>query len=151
MNRGSTRYSLSSKSTLFSKFILAICIGSLGIGTIRSLLSEPQETGWFILALFVFIILSWNFFQIKSVEIDSRYLYISNFIKTIRIPFSNIEDVTESSIINYHPVWIRFKKNTEFGKEIVFMPYYHFWASLPFMSHPVVAKLRGLAGLQVDE
>ena len=148
MPRSSTRHSLSSISTFFFKFIFpAIWIGSLGIGVIKSLLSEPQEKGnWFILAfLFVFIIFYWNLFRIKSVEIDNRYLYVSNYIKTIRVPFSQIEDVTEL-FLNPRPIRITFKKVTEFGIEIVFVPYVDFqgWFS---GSHPAVAKLRELAGL----
>jgi hypothetical protein len=148
MDYGSSKQPLSSILTIIYKFIFpTVWIGGFGVGTITILFSEPKLAGGFVLGLLIgCLMLYWFCIPLKSVEIDERYLYVSNFRKTIQIPFSKIEAVTESSFINIHPVWIKFKTPTEFGEKIIFMPYFHF-GSILMMSHPVVSKLKKLARL----
>jgi hypothetical protein len=78
----------------------------------------------------------------KEVSVDEEYLYVSNFIKEIAIPLSDIVDVTESRWLNTHPVTIYLKSPSEFGNKIVFMPTIRFFG---FTSHPVVSELKRLA------
>ena len=99
-----------------------------------------------IILLIGFLIFYWFGFPLKFVEIDEHYLYVSNYRKTIRVPFSEIEEVSESPFINIHPVWVKFKTPTEFGSKIMFMPYFDF-GSLFMMPHPVVVQLKKLARL----
>ena len=144
----SSRQSLSSMLTIIYKVIFpTVWLGGFGIGTIAMVLSEPRPDWGFAIALLIGFLMFYFFcFPLKSVEIDQSYLYMSNYIKTVQVPFSQIEEVTESRLINIHPVWVKFKTPTEFGSTIVFMPYFHF-GSIFMMSHPVVAKLRELARL----
>jgi hypothetical protein len=145
MTDGSSRQSLSSIFTIIYKVIFpTIWLGGFGIGTIAILLSESRlDWGYVIILLIGFPLFYFFGFPLKSVEIDERYLYVSNYIKTVRVPFSQIEVVTESPFISIHPIWIKFKTPTEFGSKIIFIPYFD-WDS---MSHPAVAKLRALARL----
>ncbi len=143
MNYNSSRQSLSSMLTIVYKFIFpTFWIGGFGIGTIGVLFSEPKMADGFVIGLLIGSLICYFFcFPLMSVEKDERYLYISNYRKTIQVPFSEIEDITEAPFINIHPVWIKFKNPTEFGSKIIFMPYYHF-GSLLMMSHPVVSQLK---------
>ena len=142
----SSRQSLSSMLTIIYKVIFpTVWLGGFGIGTIAMTLFEPRPDWGFAIALLIgFLMFYFLCFPLKSVEVDQDYLYVSNYIKTVRVPFSQIEEVTESRLINIHPVWVKFKTPTEFGTTIVFMPYFDF-GSIFMMSHPVVAKLRELA------
>jgi hypothetical protein len=147
MIAGSSRESLSSILTIIYKFIFpTIWLGGFGLGTIAMVLSEPPDWAFVIPLLIGFLLFYFFCFPLKSVEIDESYLYVSNYIKTIRVPFSQIVEVTESRLVNIHPIWIRFNTPTEFGSMIIFMPYFEF-GTLFMMSHPVVTKLRELARL----
>lgn len=90
--------------------------------------------------------LYWTCMRLKAVSVDDDFLYVSNYIKEISIPLSNIHDVTENRWINVHPVTIHLKSPSEFGDKIVFMPKVRIFSF--FSSHPVVAELKELARLK---
>jgi hypothetical protein len=81
---------------------------------------------------------------IKSVEADEYYLYISNYLKTIKAPLSAIAEVYEDRFINIRPITIKFRTTTEFGDKIVFIPYWSPAAFFPYQSHPVIEELHRL-------
>ena len=99
--------------------------------------------------LFLFIWLAgsafiyWGCVRLKEVSVDTEFLYVSNYIKEITIPLSEIFDVTENLWLNIHPVTIHLKSPSEFGAKIVFMPTVRFFSL--FSSHPVVSELKELA------
>lgn len=81
--------------------------------------------------------------RLKRVRLDGATLLISDYRTTIRVPAGDLEEVTENRWISMHPVTLHFRRPTEFGNEVVFMPKVR-----PFgfvSSHPVVAELRALA------
>jgi len=86
--------------------------------------------------------LVWDAARLKFVSVDDDFLYVSNYLREIAIPLTDIYDVTENVWINTHPVTIHLKSPSEFGDKIVFMPKTRF--SL-FSSHPVVKELKQLA------
>jgi len=99
------------------------------------------------IVLFVWIagsaFILWGSARLKEVSVDDDYLYVSNYLKEIAIPLSDIFDVKENRWINYHPVTIYLKSPSEFGDKIVFMPTVRFFGG--WSSHPVVAELKDLA------
>ena len=132
---------ISSSFTFFHKYIFpSVWTGGFGYATLRLILSEDEEC---ILFLMLWIIGSflWVFcIRLKKVVIDDKYLYISNYFKTIKVPLSEIESVVENVFISTHPIWICFKNKTGFGYKIMFMPNFH-WRCMFFCSHPVVKEL----------
>ncbi len=78
---------------------------------------------------------------LKKISRDMDYLYISNFFKTIKVPFSQIMDVTENKWSNPHLVWIHLYRKTIFGNKIMFMAEFRF---IDFKSHPIVEELKEL-------
>jgi len=81
----------------------------------------------------------WTCVRLKLVRMDARTLYVSNLLTEIRVPLSEVELVTENRWINIHPVTIHLRKDTEFGRAIVFMPkvrWFAFWSE-----HPVVDEI----------
>jgi hypothetical protein len=82
-------------------------------------------------------------FRLKRVRIDDEHLLISNYVREIRIPFRDLEEVTENRWWNHHPVTLHLRSESVFGTKIVFMPKMRllgFWTS-----HPIVKELRQLA------
>jgi hypothetical protein len=127
----------------------AIWIPVWGFGTLMMFRggSEDADTnakwifliGWASGCAFIY----WSCIRLKEVSVDDNFLYVSNFIKEISIPLSEIYDVTENVWLNSHPVTIHLTSPSEFGDKIVFMPKTRFFAF--FSSHPVVNELKELA------
>lgn len=153
---GRNRRSLSSAQTFLLKFIFpTFWIGLFGAGTVMlwiggfdgSKAPPPPEMKWlFLLAWIAGSTMIWFLCaRNKRVEIDESYLYISNYIREISVPLDQIETVSESRWMNPRQVTIQFHTDTGFGQAIQFVPktrLFGFWSS-----HPVVAELRGLAGM----
>jgi hypothetical protein len=137
---------LSSLQTFFCKFIFPpLWIGVFGLGAMKSGLGPIPRAwpamiaAWIVGSGFIY----WSCVRLKRVTIDDQFLYVSNYLQQIAIPFSFIGDVTDNRWLNNHPITIQFKLPTEFGDKIVFMPTFRF---LPFVGpHPVVARLKQLA------
>ncbi len=64
----------------------------------------------------------WSCIRLKEVSVDENFLYVSNYMKEVSIPLSEIYDVTENVWLNIHPVTIHLKSPSEFGDKIIFMP-----------------------------
>ena len=88
----------------------------------------------------------WTCAPLKRVRIQQNDLYISNYFKEIKVPLTSVSDVTEIRWINIHPVTVHFKRDTEFGHKITFMPTARLFAFMS--SHPIVSELRERAGLR---
>ena len=81
----------------------------------------------------------WACIRLKRVALDGDSLLVSNYLREVRIPLGEIEDVTENRWVNIHPVTIHFRHETEFGNSVVFMPRARFFGFLS--AHPVVEEL----------
>jgi len=136
---------ISSGLTAVYKFVFpAAWLLFFGFIIVSSVLAnDPRQ--WVFLGVLVLctFFICWLCCPLKHVAIDGSDLVISNYRRTIRVPVSDIDDVTENVMINIHPVWIHFRKPTEFGPKIMFMPTVRMFAL--FSSHPVVANLKALA------
>ena len=143
------RRRLSSYQTILFKFVLpALWIPLFGVAPlsmfIRSDAGPLSPPPWIFLFFWIAgsAFLVWDAARLKFVSVDDDFLYVSNYLREIAIPLTDIYDVTENVWINTHPVTIHLKSPSEFGDKIVFMPKTRF--SL-FSSHPVVKELKQLA------
>jgi hypothetical protein len=141
---------LSSLQTFPIKFIFPpLWIGLFGFGALGSLFAQRADQGASLALFLVWIagsaFIYWSCIRLKRVSVDDHFLYVSNYLKEISIPLSDISGVTEFAWINSHPVTIHLKFATEFGDKIVFMPKTR-WLAF-FSSHPVVGELKELARL----
>lgn len=127
----------------------ALWIPMWGFGTLTMFLGRSQGAGDPPTLIFLFAwvagtaFIYWSCIRLKKVSADDNFLYVSNYLKEIYIPLSEIYDVTENVWLNIHPVTIHLKSPSEFGDKIVFMPQIRFFAF--FSSHPVVDELKELA------
>jgi hypothetical protein len=149
---------LSSKGTFFAKVVMPcaaiVILSGVILGIFFGMSGEkslPLSLRFMFLALPVVAatILYWTVMKYMAVSIADNFLYVSNYMKEISIPLSNVEDVTEIVWLRGHPVTIHLKTGSEFGKKITFMPQtrgFNF-----FSSHPVVAELKELARINNGE
>ncbi|HFA51855.1 MAG TPA: hypothetical protein ENJ95_22795, partial [Bacteroidetes bacterium] len=97
---------ISSNATLFLKvFFPLFWLVFFGIFTLAVILSNVEQFTAFnfayvklaIGAIFIIfaIIFYFTLIQLKRVELDGGYIYASNYFKTYRYPYHNIEKITE--------------------------------------------------------
>ena len=148
------RRRLSSLQTFLNKIVFpAIWIPVWGFAALAMFFGrvegpEPPLKWIFLVAWIVgCAVIYWTCIRLKEVSVDDNFLYVSNYLKEIAIPLSEIRDVTENKWINLHPVTIHLKSPTEFGDKIVFMPTVRYFAF--FSSHPVVNELKELARTRI--
>ncbi len=139
---------LSSLQTFPIKFIFPpLWIGLFGFGALVSLFAQRGDLRASLVMFLMWIagsaFIYWSCIRLKKVSVDNHFLYVSNYLKEISVPLSDIGDVTEIVWLNSHPVTVHLKFATEFGDKIVFMPKVRWFAF--FSSHPVVAELKELA------
>jgi hypothetical protein len=77
--------------------------------------------------------------RIKRVAMDERWLYVSNYIREIRVPLEEINAVWDNRWIDGGLITVGFSRDTELGSRIAFIPRMRWWGS--FRPHPVVAEI----------
>ncbi len=75
-------------------------------------------TIFYVLGSFVIFL---TILQIKRVEYEDEKLYVTNYFRTIRIPFELISHISIQNFGVFKRGKIYLHKNTPFGKSIVFM------------------------------
>jgi len=146
---------LSSSLTFFYKFVFpTIWIAVFAAGT-ASMFATPdawhgngdvREIRWgFLAATLLGGSLFWfACMRNKQVvlDLDRKVFSISNYRRTIEVPIRDVESVSGSLLVNPELIWLRFRRPTEFGSKIVFMPRMRFFHG--FTRHPMVEELRAL-------
>jgi len=141
---------LSSIQTPFQKFIIPALWATVWLSITFSMLFD-SATKYDLFSVCLFQTLGLTIFafiyracaRLKKVSIDKDFLYVSNYLREITIPLSQISNVKETVWTNIHPVTIYLSSPTVFGDEIRFMPPARFYAL--FSSHPVVNEIVRLA------
>jgi len=128
--------------TFFWKYVFSFFwLGGFGIGTITIVLIQGTEGLPFLIGLIVgFAMLYYGCLRAKVVYIDDDFLYVSNFIKKVRIPLNNVKDVYDIVLFSPRPIFIEFKNKTEFGHNIMFLGYTKLF--LFFSTHPSVKEIK---------
>ncbi len=141
---------LSSKLTVLTKIILpGSIILTMGIITLTMFLetgaSDQPPPKFSLLGMEIFVVtaLYLTVMKYKKVFLDDKFLYVSNYLKEIEIPLSNIGDVTEIVWIRGHPVTIHLKTPSDFGSKITFTPKSKGFRF--FSANPLVEELKELA------
>lgn len=138
---------LSSKQTFLLKIILPICFIAILTAAISVIIfsSEKSEISPVIIifpliGLLGIFSMYFTVMRYKKVSVDERFLYVSNYRKEIKIPVSNISDVTETKWIRTRPITIHLKTESEFGRKIVFTPKMNGFRV--FADNPIIAELK---------
>ncbi len=141
---------LSSKLTFVVKIIMpGLWIFFWGVTILVMLIgvdgrTQPPPFNFFIAEIVITAIFYFTIMKYKKVSVDEHFLYVSNYSKEIKIPFSDVKDVTEIRLLRGNPVTIHLKQRSEFGSKITFIPKSK-GLSKYFQSHPFVTELKALA------
>jgi len=141
---------VSSKMTLALK-ILPLCLIVVWLLSTLNLYIRYLDGDSFLwliapLLIAVSIFYAWEFIQFKKISVDDKFLYVSNYLKEIRIPFENIDAVVEQSWKGVtYPIDISLNSRSEIGSTIRFMPEVRFGHSVEDSSS-VIDELKRLAG-----
>lgn len=132
---------LSSSLTFVDKYLFfPIWCGWLGYETIMLYIKkDPDKYTWFLMWLFGSLLIFVFTHNLKKVVMSGDNLIVSNYLKTIKIPISEISYIKENRIISIHPISIYLKNPTDFGSKITFMPASRFY--LPFGTNPIIKEL----------
>jgi len=124
---------LSSKSTMFLKFMVPIIytvfFGVLLLfivtrGGIQTTLI-PQGLAKLLLAVAYLIIFGFLYFfciRLKRVEADADHLYVTNYRKYLRYPFSSISKMEKKNFGVINLVQVTFGEKGSLGTDVVFLP-----------------------------
>jgi hypothetical protein len=129
---------LSSPFTFLMKFIVpAIFIGVGLYGLIATLVQafflqlaisdtiKPLLFLGFWLS-FTLTLSDFTLFPMKKVSFDEDFLYVSNYLRKIRISLCCVEYVKETRFGNYIDVAITLKEESAFGRKIKFIPGFYY-------------------------
>ncbi len=83
--------------------------------------------------------LYWSVMRLKRVEMDDQFVYVTNYFKTFRYPYHNVEKMTESDYLFFRSIHIHLKKAGQFGKKITFVVSQKLLNDF-LKNHPEVAK-----------
>lgn len=69
-------------------------------------------------------LLLWRFYR---VDMDSRFIYVSNYFKTYKYPFSEVESFSDSKTLPGRVFCIKLKSKGSFGQYIYFLAAQALW------------------------
>ncbi len=88
-------------------------VGTMPIGSFRLLMSSFFFTGM--------AVLYFSFMQLKRVEVDEHFLYVTNYKDTARYPFHNVEKLEEANYFLFKIIRVYFKESGIFGQKVIFL------------------------------
>jgi|GEM_PF-226652 len=128
--------SISSSWTLFLKLILPVMwiaffgtlVGFILLsedgaylvsgGTVTPMVARIMAFLFLFCGVLTFYLL---FMRLKRVDVDTDFLYVTNYFKTRRYPYHNIEKIVHNRFLMSNPVTLYFKEAGSFGKKITFL------------------------------
>ncbi len=72
---------------------------------------------------FIYFIL----WRVYRVDMDERFVYISNYFKTFKYPFTHVDNIKDSDFLPGRIFKITLKSKGSFGKEIYFLASQKLW------------------------
>lgn len=137
---------VSTNLTLFFKFFIPVFwLVFFGAFTIAALLLDYEYVGSISAATFRIgtvlffvsgaVLFAFTLMRLKRVEMDENFVFVTNYFKSVRYPYHNIEKIEESSFLFLKVVSIHLKTPGSFGRRVVFLAslklYQLFWDAHP--------------------
>lgn len=105
--------------SFFGLFLLVIFVVDT---TDKPLLASQTFRIGFVIFFIVFLTLIYfTIFQLKRVEHQDGYVFATDYFKTIKFPFQNIERISKMNLGLFTVVWFHLKTKGVFGKRIPFL------------------------------
>jgi hypothetical protein len=148
---------ISSNSTLFFKiFFPSFWVVFFGAFTIAILFNPiPLFMGWtqlttriifVVLYLIGVVVIYFTIFQLKRVELSTRQLYLTNYVKHYRYALEDIEQIQVHNYYLFSIGTLRLKSRGAFGREVRFMADRYRIKNF-LASYPSVASLLQVEGI----
>lgn len=121
---------ISSNWTLFLKIFLptfwfvfygAVVIAIFVMPSNQMNLSMAMKYGILVFYVSGSIVIYFSLLELKRVEYDQDFLYVTNYFKTVRVPWHNVDKMNERNFLLAKVGVFRFKNAITFGKQIVFV------------------------------
>lgn len=119
---------LSSSATLLLKLFLpvfwTVFFGSFVVALLLFDGYNPMinsiyfKTGIILFYFSGLLIIYFTFWKLRRVEVDSDYFYVTDYFKTVRIPFPLVRKITELNFVLFSTMTIHLKQKGYFGKKI---------------------------------
>lgn len=126
MQRVSSNFTVFYKLFLPTVWIVFFTIFTISIFTIDShtlpFLTSPYFKYPFLFGYLLFLTLIYfTVIQLKRVEMGSDCYYVSNYLKTFRLVYDDIESVSIIPLVRLQVMTFRLKAKGSFGKKITFL------------------------------
>lgn len=143
---------LSTNSTLFFKFFIPI-FWSVFFGAFLAAIfvygeemsstfgSTKFRIGAVAFYLSGLVLFYFTLFPLKRVEGDGDFLYVTNYFKTLRYPWQDVECIRESAFLFYKVGTIVLKEKGRFGQKLPFITSKKFYEDF-WKEQAELAKLR---------
>lgn len=123
---------LSSNLTLFFKLTIPVgWVSFFGLFAIVIFLIDTTDKpllastyfryGFLAFFLLFLTLIYFTIFQLKRVEQEGEFIFVTDYFKTIKFPLENIEKVSTLNLILFKVVWLHLKTKGRFGKRIPFL------------------------------
>lgn len=86
------------------------------------------------------ILIKWLLWRYYRIDMDERYVYVTNYFKTYKYPLSDIERITTSKMLPDRIFCIHLKAKGTFGQDIQFLASQALWKDY-LGNHPAIAGL----------
>lgn len=103
----------------FSAFTFAVW--NLDLGTFGGIRMENFRIGLLIFLLVGIALLYWSVMRIKRVEMDDKFVYVTNYFKNFKYPWHNISSIEERDFVVFRTIHLKLREPGFFGKKITFV------------------------------
>lgn len=126
MQRISSNLTLVLKIFFPTFWIVFFGIFTLAVWTLDTPYFGPVPAIWMRIGMTLFFlsgtaILYFTLMRLKRVELDNLFVCASNYIKTYRYPYHNVEKITERDMGLFYLVRIYLKTPGNFGRKLTFL------------------------------
>ena len=107
----------------WTAFFLAftIAIWTLDVGRFAGIPIQSFRIGMIFFLLAGIGFFYWTVLRLKRVEMDKDVVFVTNYFKHAKYPWSNIENIEERNFSLFRTVHITFKQAGIFGKKVTFV------------------------------
>lgn len=123
---------LSSNLTLFFKIFVPVSWASFfGLFGLVIFILKPMDEpfltstffriGYVVAFLAFFAFIYFTIFQLKRVETDNTYMYVTNYFKTIRFPIENVRTMRVTNLGLFKLARLHLQNGGIFGSKIAFL------------------------------
>jgi hypothetical protein len=89
----------------------------------------------------------WFGLSFKRVRLSDGAILVSNYINEWRVPFALVESISQNRWVKHRPITIQLRADVGCGTTVKFVPPRRWFLFRFWREDPVVAELRGLAGI----